>query len=347
MYYCSLASKIKAWHFLIYNFEVFCTWSLTHFGRSIFFCIWQLEKMKLEEKKKLEDKQLHKLRKEKDRYEDQISSLNEELTLAKKEYEQNYFQLEAKAEQGKDMLQTKIVGLEQELIDLRKEEDRCEGLISLLNEELISAKKEYEQNYLQLEAKVEQDKDMLQTKIVGLEQELIDLRKEYDICEGQISSLKEELTFAKKEYEQNYSQLEAKAEQDQDKLQKKILELEQDLINLKKEKDTCECQISSLKEELSLGIKDHEQNYFQLEAKAEQNKDELQKKIVELEHLLTDSKHKVQELEDFIASESLRWKRKEHQLGNIISSQFQTLQVCDISTALHLKSKPIPNDLCY
>ncbi|KAK6158248.1 hypothetical protein DH2020_005562 [Rehmannia glutinosa] len=107
--------------------------------------------------------------------------------------------------------------------------------------------------------------------------------------------------------------------------EKKKLE-EQDLIKLRKEMDSCESQILSLIEELTLAKKSYKENLFQLEAKAEETKEKLQKKILELECLLTDSSKKVKELEDFSESKFLRWKRKEHGYRHFIDSQFGSLQ---------------------
>ncbi|KAK4488283.1 hypothetical protein RD792_004033 [Penstemon davidsonii] len=101
---------------------------------------------------------------------------------------------------------------------------------------------------------------------------------------------------------------------------------EQDLIKLRQEKNRCESQILSLKEELALTKKNYEENLLQLEAKAEETKDNLQKKILELECLLTDSSNKLKELEDFSESKFLSWRRKEHGYRHCIDSQFGTLQ---------------------
>lgn len=60
------------------------------------------------------------MRNEKHIYESRILSLNEELTLAKKSYEQNVFQLEAKAEETKENLQKRILELECLLTDSNK-----------------------------------------------------------------------------------------------------------------------------------------------------------------------------------------------------------------------------------
>ncbi|KAG8374958.1 hypothetical protein BUALT_Bualt10G0049800 [Buddleja alternifolia] len=107
--------------------------------------------------------------------------------------------------------------------------------------------------------------------------------------------------------------------------EKKKLE-EQDLVELRKQKDSCESLILSLKEEFILAKKSYEENLFQLEANAEETKDKLQKKILELECLLTDSWKKIKELEDFSESKFMRWKRKEQCYRNFIDSQSGSLQ---------------------
>ncbi|XP_073031758.1 kinesin-like protein KIN-14J [Primulina eburnea] len=113
----------------------------------------------------------------------------------------------------------------------------------------------------------------------------------------------------------------------------------QDLIRLRKEKDICENQILALKEELELVKKTYEENRLQLEAEADENKDKLENKILELDDLLTDSRKKVKELSDFSESKFLRWKRKEHEYRHFIDSQFVSLQ------ELQLTSKSIKQEV--
>ncbi|GER57524.1 P-loop nucleoside triphosphate hydrolasessuperfamily protein with CH (Calponin Homology) domain [Striga asiatica] len=101
---------------------------------------------------------------------------------------------------------------------------------------------------------------------------------------------------------------------------------QQNLIKLKKEKDCCVSQILSLNEELALAKKSYEEDLFQLEAKAEDAKEKLQNKILELECLLADSSKKVKELEEFSNSKFLRWKRKEQGYRHFIDSQSGSIQ---------------------
>ncbi|GFP99312.1 kinesin kp1 [Phtheirospermum japonicum] len=100
----------------------------------------------------------------------------------------------------------------------------------------------------------------------------------------------------------------------------------QDLVELRKEKASCESQLLSLNEELALAKKSFEEDMFQLEAKAGETEKKLQKKILELEFLLTDSSKKVKELEDFSESKFLLWRKKEQGYRHFIDSQFGSIQ---------------------
>ncbi|KAL6501719.1 hypothetical protein OROGR_026852 [Orobanche gracilis] len=101
---------------------------------------------------------------------------------------------------------------------------------------------------------------------------------------------------------------------------------EQDLIKLRKEKDSCDSEILSLNEKLTLDKNSYKKDLFQLEARAEETEEKLQKKILELECLLTDSSKKVKELENFSESKFLQWKRKEQGYRHFLDSQSGTLQ---------------------
>ncbi|XP_051129964.1 kinesin-like protein KIN-14J [Andrographis paniculata] len=108
--------------------------------------------------------------------------------------------------------------------------------------------------------------------------------------------------------------------------------IEQGLITLKQEKDHCESVISSLEEEVKLAKKAYEENCSRLEVRAEETENKLQKKILELEYLLSDSRNKVKELEEFSESKFMLWKRKEHVYKHFIDSQTGSLQSLRLST---------------
>ncbi|KAL0371792.1 UNVERIFIED_CONTAM: Kinesin-like protein KIN-14J [Sesamum calycinum] len=96
-----------------------------------------------------------------------------------------------------------------------------------------------------------------------------------------------------------------------------VLKLEQhDLTILRQEKDRCESLILSLEEEIRLTKQDYEEKCFQLEARAEETKDKLLKKILELERLLTDSRNKDLRL----ASESI--KQEVSKIKNVYAEEF-------------------------
>ncbi|XAR70292.1 Minus-end-directed kinesin ATPase [Bertholletia excelsa] len=114
---------------------------------------------------------------------------------------------------------------------------------------------------------------------------------------------------------------------------------EQDVIRLMQVKDQSDMQILTLKQEIELAKQAHEKNYQQLEAQARETKLESEKKLKELEHLLTESRNKVKELESFSESKSRRWKRKELSYKRSLASQSGLLQ------QLRLASESIKRDI--
>ncbi|KAL2521015.1 P-loop nucleoside triphosphate hydrolase superfamily protein with CH (Calponin-like proteiny) domain [Forsythia ovata] len=89
----------------------------------------------------------------------------------------------------------------------------------------------------------------------------------------------------------------------------------QDLNRLRKENDKCENHILTLKQELELIKRTHEEICLQLEDQTEETKNQLEKKITELECLLNNSRKNVTELEDFLESKILRWKEMSKDTG--------------------------------
>lgn len=108
---------------------------------------------------------------------------------------------------------------------------------------------------------------------------------------------------------------------------KKKLE-EQDVQKLQEEKDRSDMEILTLKQELEVAKRTHEDRCLLLESKSKEVKVELEKKLKELECLLTSSRKKVAELEAFSKSKSLRWKKKERIYLSLLDHQFRALQVC-------------------
>ncbi|KAK4842898.1 hypothetical protein QYF36_001445 [Acer negundo] len=101
---------------------------------------------------------------------------------------------------------------------------------------------------------------------------------------------------------------------------------EQNVLRLKKERNHSDVEISTLKHELEMAKRAHEQHCLQLEVQHEETKVESNKKLKELEHLFIDSKKKVKELESFSESKSRRWKKKERAYQSFINSQYEAIQ---------------------
>ncbi|TYI91129.1 hypothetical protein E1A91_D03G170000v1 [Gossypium mustelinum] len=110
------------------------------------------------------------------------------------------------------------------------------------------------------------------------------------------------------------------------KLEEKGKVEEQDVLQLKKEKVQKDLEISRLKEELESSKKMHEIQCLQLEAQAEDNKVLLEKKLKEVEYLLSDSRKKVDELQSFSESKQKRWKDRECSYQSFIDQQFRALK---------------------
>lgn len=97
-------------------------------------------------------------------------------------------------------------------------------------------------------------------------------------------------------------------------------------------------KLLSLNEEFTSSKKSYEENLMKLEAKAYETEEKLQKKILELESLLSDSRKRIKELEDFSEAKFLGWKRKEQGYRNFIDSQLGSIQVF-IGLMVHIKNR--------
>lgn len=107
--------------------------------------------------------------------------------------------------------------------------------------------------------------------------------------------------------------------------QKEKLE-EQNALRLKKENDHRDIEISTLKQDLELAKRTHELHCLQLEEQICETKIESQRKLEELERLLTVSKKKVEELESFSESKSQRLKRIERSYQSFMCCQLGVMQ---------------------
>lgn len=87
----------------------------------------QIEKNQIEDKMKLEEQEMQKLREEKARSNMEILTLKEELEMAKRTHEAHCLQLESNAKEAKVESQKKLTELECLLTDSRKKVEELEG----------------------------------------------------------------------------------------------------------------------------------------------------------------------------------------------------------------------------
>ncbi|KAK3011896.1 hypothetical protein RJ639_011416, partial [Escallonia herrerae] len=93
--------------------------------------------------------------------------------------------------------------------------------------------------------------------------------------------------------------------------EKKKLE-EQDKEKLMREEEHSNQEIATLKRDLEVAKKTYEQRCLQMETEAKGAQQELEERLKEAVHLLTESRSRVKELEAYSESKFQRWTKKEH-----------------------------------
>ncbi|GMQ11277.1 hypothetical protein CsSME_00053968 [Camellia sinensis var. sinensis] len=99
---------------------------------------------------------------------------------------------------------------------------------------------------------------------------------------------------------------------DKTKMEEKKKVEEQDMVRLTKEKEQINNEILTLKQELEIARKANEESCIKMETEAKGNQRELEKRLTEVMHLLTESGKRVKELETNSKSKSQQWNKKEH-----------------------------------
>ncbi|KAI7986685.1 Kinesin-like protein KIN-14K [Camellia lanceoleosa] len=99
---------------------------------------------------------------------------------------------------------------------------------------------------------------------------------------------------------------------DKTKMEEKKKVEEQDMVRLTKEKEQINNEILTLKQELEIARKANEESCIKMETEAKGNQGELEKRLTEVMHLLTESRKRVKELETNSESKSQQWNKKEH-----------------------------------
>ncbi|KAK6935391.1 Calponin homology domain [Dillenia turbinata] len=110
------------------------------------------------------------------------------------------------------------------------------------------------------------------------------------------------------------------------KIEEKKKSEDQELARLLKENDCAHTQILALKEEAEMARRSHEKHCLQLESEALEARVDLEKRLKDLESLLTDSRKRVKELESFSESKSHRWRKKELSYKRFIDFQSRALR---------------------
>ncbi|EOA33281.1 hypothetical protein CARUB_v10019703mg [Capsella rubella] len=111
---------------------------------------------------------------------------------------------------------------------------------------------------------------------------------------------------------------------------------EKDVVRLRKEKERSDAEIRKLKQELKVVKETHENQCLDLEAKAQQTREELEKKLKDAELHVVDSSRKVKELEKLCQSKSQRWEKKECMYQKFIDNHSGALQELN-ATSLSMK----------
>ncbi|XP_028053356.1 kinesin-like protein KIN-14C isoform X3 [Camellia sinensis] len=114
---------------------------------------------------------------------------------------------------------------------------------------------------------------------------------------------------------------------------------EQDIIRLVKENDQINREKLALKQELELARKAYEDCCVKMETKAKGAEQELEVRLKDVMHLLTESRKRVNELEAYSESKNLHWKKKEHIYQRFTEFQLGALQ------ELRLASQSIKQDI--
>ncbi|CAN6971204.1 unnamed protein product [Brassica rapa subsp. trilocularis] len=101
---------------------------------------------------------------------------------------------------------------------------------------------------------------------------------------------------------------------------------EKDVVHLKMEKERTDAEIRKLKQELKVVKETHENQCLELEATAQNDKLEMEKKLNDAELQVANSTKKVKELEKLCQSKSQNWKKKESTYQSFINNQYGALQ---------------------
>ncbi|XP_019163237.1 PREDICTED: kinesin-like protein KIN-14P isoform X2 [Ipomoea nil] len=250
----------------------------------------------------------------------------QEITVLKKELEA----VQNSSEQQRLLMKTE----EHDVTRLMKEKNDDIQEIAVLKKELEAVQNSYEQQCLLMKTE-ERDVTKLMKEKNDAIQEIADLKKELEAVQNsyeqqclvmkteehdvtrlmkekndaiqEIADLKKELEAVQKSYEQQCLQMKTE---------------EHNMARLMKEKGDADQEISVLKQEFEEAKKTYEQNCLQMKtetSEVQRSLEERLKEITSLEERLkevsnhfTESRNRVQELEEFSAAKSQQWSKIQH-----------------------------------
>lgn len=100
-----------------------------------------------------------------------------------------------------------------------------------------------------------------------------------------------------------------------------------DVVRFMKEKDDHTQEIATLKQELEIVKKAHEERCLEMEKKARNTQQKLEERLKDLESLQKESKSRVKELESFSEAKSRKWSKKENVYQIFTEFQLGALRV--------------------
>ncbi|CAH8277774.1 unnamed protein product [Arabidopsis lyrata] len=107
---------------------------------------------------------------------------------------------------------------------------------------------------------------------------------------------------------------------------------EKDVLQIEKEKERSDAELSKLKQELEIVKETHEKQFLELESNAQKAKVELEKQLKESELRVVEAK----ELEKLCETKTKRWEKKEQTYKSFINHQTEALQELK-ATSMSLK----------
>ncbi|XP_044423248.1 kinesin-like protein KIN-14M isoform X2 [Triticum aestivum] len=246
---------------------------------------------------------VHRMKMEKDKFEEKRQLLEEDQTKLTKDKEN----VTTLTKDKEDM--TRLLNDKEDIIRLMKEKEEMARLIKEKEDTVILKKgKDGDRN---------QSADEHIAKPIMYKDELISLMKEKENYKVTIMKLKLELEANKSSCEKSHSLLETK---------------NKDVVNLLKDKENSGNVISQLRQELAMARRSHETYIQDLKTTALQENRNFEQRIKEVELKLEDSTKRERYLEELLEARIQTWEQKEIMLNQFVGLQMQNIQDLRLSS---------------